>query len=489
MEATVVLPPADEIYHASESDLLAVRGAAERHGITVEWSHREARTVRVSGERDQLERFATAAWPAVAILGLNSDPVAKPHIRPLATAPAALTALQVAKAYNFPDSDGAGQRIAIIELGGGFGSADLATYFGQNGLKVPTVNSIPVAGGQNQSDGPNGADGEVLLDIEVAGAIAPGAIFDVYFGPNTDQGFLSAINGAIHGGASIISISWGGPESSWSKSVMTAYDQAFAQARTAGIPVFCAAGDNGSGDGASGQNADFPASSPNVIACGGTRLTIDSAGALANETVWNDNPQSSASGGGYSTLFPKPGYQSSVVPGSHRGLPDISGNADPNSGYRVYVDGSWMVVGGTSAVAPLLAGLAARLNHLESSRGWLNDEAYAHPEAFRDVTSGSNGDYRAGPGWDPASGLGSPDGSKLLAAIGGPAPTPPPATPPPTPVPVPPAPGGDGCFHLCGFTDNERVVIARRAAHAYPNDAPETAQVKWLESRIRAAFR
>ncbi len=438
------------LYGAAFDDAEAVRHRADADGLTVDWEHTEARTMRLTGDRDALERFA-ATPPAgvVAVLGLDPAPVAYPRLRPAAASAQLLTAVQVAGAYRFPASDGAGQSIAVIELGGGFGPADLQAYFSGLGLPRPEVTSIPVAGGSNTPDGPNGADGEVLLDIEVAGAVAPGAKIGVYFGPNTDAGFLSAINAAIHDvtlNPSVISISWGQAESGWSPAAMDAFDQAFASAAALGISVFCAAGDNGASDGGQGMNADFPASSPHVTACGGTRLTLDVTGGIASEVVWNDGP-SSATGGGYSARFPRPAYQAGVVPGALRGLPDMSANADPQTGYKVIVDGQAMGVGGTSAVAPLLAGLVARLNALSGKRvGLLNAPAYADPSAFRDVTVGGNGGYNAGAGWDAASGLGSPDGSKLVSPVAPvppvvPAPVPPVVPPaPPVVTPVPPAP-------------------------------------------------
>lgn len=361
-------------------------------------------------------------------------PLFHPHV---GAAPKALTAVQVANAYGFPNATGKGQTIAIIELGGGFGQSDLNTYFRGLGLPTPFVRAVFVQGAQNEpGQDPTGADGEVLLDIEVAGAVAPSAKIVVYFAPNTDDGFLAAISTAVASDPRpcAISISWGGPETSWSLSALRAYDQAFALARSKGIAVFCAAGDAGADDGTPKPVADFPASSPNVIACGGTRLEIGDLGTWSSETVWDDGA-SSATGGGYSTTFPRPSWQPSTV-GQFRGLPDISANADPESGYRVRVDGQDMVIGGTSAVAPLLAGLVARLAELVGGPvGNFVEVAYANPSAFTDITTGDDEGYSASVGWDPASGLGSPVGAKLLAALTGNTPTP---VPPPTPTPADP---------------------------------------------------
>lgn len=349
----------------------------------------------------------------------KDDPMAGTYIRYPHATPAGYSPLQVAKAYNYPAATGKGTVGGIIELGGGFGPNDLSSYFGGLGLPVPNVTAKFVDGGTNTPDGPDGADGEVLLDIEVAGSIAPGASFNVYFAPNTDAGFVAAINAAVADKVSAISISWGGPEKDWASSTITAMESAFAKAKAAGIMVFVAAGDNGSSDGASGTNVDYPASSPSVCGCGGTRLTLTSAGARAAEVVWDDNASSSATGGGASKLFPG------------RDVPDVAGNADPDTGYRVLVDGDSMVIGGTSAVAPLYLGLYLRLVQLTGKPFDLVSVVAGNATVCFDVTSGDNGAFRAGPGRDETTGFGVVDGTRLLAALGAPVVTPPPVNPPP----------------------------------------------------------
>ena len=218
----------------------------------------------------------------------------------------------------FPTSlTGAGQTVAIVELGGGYKTADLQTYFAGIGVKLPTVTAVSVDGAKNAPAGdPNSADGEVLLDIEIVGAIAPGARIAVYFAPNTDQGFLDAITTAVHDTVrkpTVVSISWGGPESSWTQQALSNYDQAFQDAAALGVTVCCASGDNGSSDGVNdGQShVDFPASSPHVLACGGTRVTSTS-GKLTAEVVWNDGASGGATGGGVSDFFALPAYQQSA---------------------------------------------------------------------------------------------------------------------------------------------------------------------------------
>ena len=194
-----------------------------------------------------------------------------------------------------------------------------------------------------------------------------------------------------------------------------------------GVTITVAAGDDGSSDGVSdgSNNVDFPASSPNVLACGGTNLQ-SANGTITSETVWNDGAEGGATGGGFSTVFSQPTYQSSLAASysgqTGRGVPDVSGDADPDTGYNVLVDGSQEVVGGTSAVAPLWAALVALLNQQLGKRlGFINPLIYALPEpnnGFNDITEGNNGSYSAGPGWDPCTGLGSPDGQALATLLG-----------------------------------------------------------------------
>ncbi len=407
-----------------------------------------------------------------AVHGLDNRPQAKPHFRLANTKPhashssqaaasaAGYTALQVAAAYSFPSNlTGKGETIGIIELGGGFTASDLSAYFSSLGISpAPTVVAVSVDGGQNQPTGDTGGpDTEVMLDIEVSGAVAPGANIAVYFAPNTDAGFLDAINQAVNDTVnkpSILSISWGGPESSWTAQSLQSFNTALQSAAAVGVTVCVACGDNGSTDGVTDgkDHVDFPASSPYALACGGTTLQI-SGSSISSEVVWNDlSSNEGATGGGVSGTFPIPAWQANakVPPSTNpsgykgRGLPDVSGDADPNTGYQVQVDGSNFPVGGTSAVAPLWAGLVALLNQsLGKSAGYLNPTLYQNigesVGAFHDIISGNNGDYKAGPGWDACSGWGSPNGSALLKALSGGTTT---SSPAPTSSPSPkPKPG------------------------------------------------
>jgi kumamolisin len=465
----------DQEYAGDPADFEALRTFAHDHGLSVDEaaSSLPRRTLMLRGPASRMEQAfgvtletyqhlksgkhfhsykGSISLPEAhgarveAVLGLDTRPIAKSHLRRLEektadgriirAAPNArsYSPLQVAALYGFPTNlTGAGQTIGILELGGGYEASDIATYFQGLGLTPPTVVAVSVDGGVNVPGGdPNGADGEVALDIQVAGAIAPAARIAVYFAPNTDQGFIDAITTAVHDTAnrpSVLSISWGGPESGWSAASRTALDSACQSAGALGVTITAASGDNGSSDGGTGDNVDFPASSPHVLACGGTLLS-GSGSTIASEVVWNDQPNGGSTGGGVSTAFALPSWQANAnVPkssggGGGRGVPDVAGDAAPGSGYRVLVDGQQQVVGGTSAVAPLWAGLITLVNQGRvqgggSPVGFANPALYATPSALRDITSGSNGAYNAAPGWDACTGLGSPNGAAVVQALSG----------------------------------------------------------------------
>jgi len=367
-----------------------------------------------------------------AVLGLDNRPQAKPHFRiarPLA-GNVSYTPVQVAQFYGFPaNAKATGQTIGVLELGGGYQTADITAYFKGLGLSAPKVTAVSVDKGVNSPGDPNGADGEVMLDIEVSAAVAPGANVAVYFAPNTDQGFIDAVSTAVHDSTnnpSVLSISWGGPESTWTEQAVTALDQACQAAATLGVTITVASGDDGSTDGVTGGGnaVDFPASSPHVLACGGTKL-VGNGTTITSETVWNElTANEGATGGGVSTLFALPTWQAnSKVPApttssGGRGVPDVAGDADPATGYNVRVDGETTTIGGTSAVAPLWAGLIALANAANGQNvGFVNPALYGDPKAFRDITSGNNGAFSAGPGWDACTGLGSPNGAAIVAAL------------------------------------------------------------------------
>jgi len=408
------------------------------------------------------------------VFGLDNRPVARRHgsvARAAADGARAFSAAELAKIYNFPKGfDGTGQTIGIIELGGGYRPSDLDAYFSNLGIPTPTVIPVSVDGGTNAPSSANSDDAEVVLDIQVAGAAAPGTKFVVYFAPNdaASNGFLDALSKAVHdtdNNPSVISISWGGPEQIPNDNFQTQFDQELQAAALLGITVCVAAGDNGAADIGprvwdGNAHVDFPSASPFSLSCGGTRL-LTANGAITAESVWNQNqadlspdagPDGSfgSGGGGVSGAFPVPDYQQQAnVPGSlnpagfkGRGVPDVTGDGDPASGYNILVDGQPIQEGGTSAVAPLWAALIARINQkLQGRVGFVNPQLYALPSgagAFHDISVGNNRvsfqqfnniGYDAGPGWDAASGLGSPDGTALagLLKAGTPAPTPAPS--------------------------------------------------------------
>jgi kumamolisin len=464
---------------ADLGDLEKVVSFASEHGLTAHDASVAQRSVHVMGKSDAMSQAFKAdlktyrledgttyrgnAGPVQipeelsgiveAVVGFDTRPHARPHFRiaerpgtsqaPHA-APHSFNPPDLAALYNFPDGvDGSGQVIGILELtaphGSGFRLPEIRQYFQNLGLgNGPSITSVSVDGAHNNpGTNPNDrqcADGEVALDIEVAGSIAPGSKIVVYFAPNTAQGFLDLISHAVHdtiNKPTVLSLSWGGPENASDSTTCQIHHVLQAAARL-GVTVSVASGDNGSSDDptrSSPAQVDFPASSPFALACGGTKLTNSSA-ANIQEVVWND-PASGATGGGVSRIFKLPKYQSGagVPPATDpagpvgRGVPDVSGDADPQTGYNIHVDGQSLVLGGTSAVAPLWAGLVARLNQkLGKSVGFLNPSLYKNPGVCFDITQGNNGDYQAGVGWDPCTGLGSPDGTSLLAALSGPAP-------------------------------------------------------------------
>ena len=452
-------------FGADSADIAAVKKFATAHGFTVMEEHAGRRTVVLSGTVAQfndafhvdLQRFeypggsyrgrvGTIQLPeelhgiVEAVLGLDNRPAATPHFRmgpsPGNVPPRAdagsdgppYTPLQIAGFYNFPPGIGQGQCVAILEFNGGARADDLFTYFSALGVNPPpTVTLVSVDGAVNNPIGdPNSDDQEVMLDIEVVGGTAPGAKMAVYFAPNTEMGFIDAVTKAIHdttNNPSVLSISWGKAESTWTRQSLSALDSAFLAAASIGVTVCVATGDHGSGDNVNDghDHVDFPASSPNVLACGGT--TVQNSG---NEFVWNHD--GGATGGGVSAVFARPSWQNGLqvtrsggnpTPLNKRGTPDVSGDADPVTGYNVRVDGVWLSVGGTSAVAPLWAGLIARINAARgSSVGFINAQLYGAASALRDIQQGNNGSFAATPGWDACTGLGSPNGTAVAAVFG-----------------------------------------------------------------------
>lgn len=463
-EADGLPPPADGAFHtratlrqmrdaAQASNVAAVRAFAGQAGLDVVEADAAKRLVKLRGTASALEAAfgttlhlyegegvtyrgregglsapAEAADRILAVLGLDTTPVASPKFVPHrgGNPPRGFLPTEVAAVYGLDGWQAAGQCIGIIELGGGYTDADIAAAFAAMGRSVPAIVSVGVDGGANSPGDGSGADGEVALDIQVAGGVAPGARLAVYFAPNTSQGFADAITQAVHdteNGPCVLSISWGGPESGWSRQAVAAMSAAFADAAALGVTVTAASGDALATDGQSDGKAhvDYPASDPLVLGCGGTRRS-GTGGRREGEVVWNST--GGGTGGGVSALFAKPDYQNGVdVPsptgaGGGRGVPDVSGDADPDSGYRIVTGGQTGLIGGTSAVAPLWAGIVAGLNAGRSVPvGAIHATLYGSPDACNDVTQGDNKvsgvGYAAAVGWDGCTGLGSPDGARL----------------------------------------------------------------------------
>ena len=457
---------------AAAADLDTVRRFAARHGLETVTVDQAARLVGLRGRADVLAAIfaveleghrvngrpvrhhrgpvhlpAALARIVVGVFGLHDHPIARPHARfhpdhddagtydfvavPRFTAP------DLAALYGFPEGDGKGQRVGVVELGGGYRKHDLRHYFRELGLPTPEVACHGVGGARNAPTGkPTSADGEVMLDIEVMGSLVPRAKIVAYMATDDERGFLHGLAAAIHDGKhapSVVSMSWGAPESSFTKQGLAAIDRLLQEAASIGVTVCVSSGDLGSSDSPDGgpPQVSFPASSSWALACGGTSLTTRH-GSIVREVVWNDlATNQGASGGGISTAVPLPSYQkgASVPPSVHprghvgRGVPDVAAHADPKNGYRVRVDGVDTVMGGTSASAPLWAGLVARLNQrLRKPVGFIHPLLYgkgARRGALRDIVKGGNGAYRARKGWDGCTGLGSPHGAKLAQLFGG----------------------------------------------------------------------
>ncbi len=340
----------------------------------------------------------------------------------------AYTPDQLAQAYSFDGlysggDTGSGTSVALYELEPHL-SSDISAYQSCMGTGA-TVTQTNVDGGAGSGAG----EGEAALDIEDVIGLAPTASIDVYNGPNTESGAYDTYAKIVSGDSSqVISTSWGLCEASEGSSSANSENTLFEEAASQGQSVFAAAGDSGADDCGNGTRAvDDPASQPDVTGVGGTHLSSDTA--AASQTVWNDGSGRGAGGGGTSTLWSAPSWQSSVTGAANREVPDVSADADENTGYVVYYDGSWTAIGGTSAAAPLWASLAALADSsCGSPIGLANPALYtaesSSPSDFDDVTSGNNSydgvtGFSAGSGYDEASGLGTPVASSLVPALCG----------------------------------------------------------------------
>jgi len=345
-----------------------------------------------------------------------------PHFQLGPQAPAPWSTPDLCTAYKWPTGLAGGGVIAIVELGGGWVQSDLDQYFTSINQPVPKITDVSVDGTKNNPNESPGSssdpDYEVALDIQVSAAAyfaatGKAATIRMYW----SQDIATAVQKAADDGCDVCSISWGADESSWGIEAANEMESAASTAASLGMIVFAASGDNNSSDGTSAPaNVDCPSSCPHVVGCGGTYKTS------STETVWNDSPGQTSgegTGGGYSTVFPSQSFQIGIPKppsgspyGKGRMVTDVSADADPNTGYNVVVHGSTTVVGGTSAVAPLYAGLFAAFG---TKLGFVTPSLYENQTDFNDITSGGNGYYSAAPGPDPCTGLGSPIGTKLAA--------------------------------------------------------------------------
>ncbi len=332
---------------------------------------------------------------------------------------AAWSVPDLCSAYDWPSGLDGGGTIAIVELGGGWVQEDMDAFFRSIGQPMPRIVDISVDGtannpNQHLADPRNDPDYEVALDIQVAAAsyfAATGhaAAIRVYWA----RDIAHAIQAATADGCDVCSISWGSDESDWGNGAAERVEAAALAATNAGMAIFAASGDNDSSDGGpTPANVDVPSSCPHVVGCGGTSKTA------AAETVWNNTPGATnghGTGGGYSTVFSMQGFQAGAPNGPGRMVPDVAADADPNTGYIIRVHGAPVAgEGGTSAVAPLYAGLFAAFG---TKPGFVTPRLWKNHLCFNDISQGDNGFYRARIGPDPCTGLGSPIGTKLAALL------------------------------------------------------------------------
>lgn len=394
------------------------------------------------------------------VLGLDDRPLLTPAV----VASAGSSASQagklaytdprtIMKHYDFPAATGAGQCAALVQFGGGYNTEDMGTYFELRGIPCPEITLVEVMGQTNQPASaevmkgcasylgllgpadPNSksvysanssafwATLECTMDLQILGTVAPGARLVTYLAPNTIQGKYNAFSQAIFdttNNPSVINCSWGSCENQTPQSSMISMDKLFQQAALKGVTICASAGDNGDGSAQCGQpTGHFPATSPNALACGGSSVAQD----LSKETSWYEvlSGYPMSGGGGYSQIYNLPDWQKGVITGqTGRGFPDVVAKADIMTGYDVLVSGLDLPMGGTSAAAPLWAGLIALLNEALGQRvGYLTSLLYssAFAPALQAVTQSGGGPCAPTAGWNPCTGLGRPIGSALLAAL------------------------------------------------------------------------
>jgi kumamolisin len=471
-------------YGAEAADMDKVVKAFKGFGLTAVESNAATRTVRLRGTAAAMEkafqvklfsyahadgdyrgRVGSVSVPAEVkdivqgVFGLDNRQVARRRRQPvrdtrghLASVPSAwYIPSELASHYNFPPGDGSGQTVGLLEFGGGYFPSDLKSFCTLAKIgSPPTVTAVSTDG--TATDSRDGAEGEVMLDIEVVAGTCPKAKIAVYFAQWTEQGWITALDAAVQDQTNdpgVVSVSWGNAEDTdiWTQQAMTQINETLQDAARIGMTVCIAAGDDGSSDAVADGHAhvDFPSSSPFALSVGGT--TIPSKGETTPDIVWKEgdglrSDNGGSTGGGVSAVFPRPPWQEAIKiapinPGAITGrcVPDLAVNADWNaSPYLLFVDGKPQPNGGTSAASPLVAGLLTRIN---SSRPAGKRVGYVTPVLYQaapksditvgaagctDVSSGNNttdkiGGFSAGPGYDAASGWGTPNGAKLAQAL------------------------------------------------------------------------
>lgn len=486
ISATIVLRPAngEQAEAIRQNDLSVIQNFSVQYGLKVAGLDAEGRSLAVSGRAADFERALNLELIDVehngrryrrydrapslpenlreivtGIFGLRSRPSRRrPRIHHAGSTEPFWTTAEMERAYDFPEgTDGSGQVIGLIELGGGYSEEDLQAFFLERGLPVPRVTFKSIDGAPNQPASPDTiqqwldvVEGrkdesscdpavleaaqmtvEVTMDVQLAGALAPRAEFVVYMAPATEEGIYKALSLATYDEqprVDVISMSWGEPEPFVSDAHLNSITQVLEDAAKRGITICASSGDSGAYDDPQSKSlcVNFPASSPLVLACGGSTV-LRVASEIQEEVAWNCGLHGfpASTGGGVSQRFACPEWQMPhsvpLSPGGSpgRGVPDVAAAADPHNGCAILVGGKRCSSFGTSAVAPLWAALIARCNQALGVRaGHINPILYelarsAH-SPFRTIADGDNGFYHAVAGWNACTGLGTPKGRHLL---------------------------------------------------------------------------
>lgn len=401
------------------------------------------------------------------VIGLDDRPLARPRAAGGTAGTAGTTGTletlvhtdprTLARYYQFPEGlTGAGQCVAVLQFGGGYYASDMEEYFRLRGLPLPAMELVELGGQTSQPGSPEmmrayaakiglipaeagdssvttdagtfWATVECTMDLQILGTLAPEARFVTYLSPGTPQGKYDAFSRAIYDSQrspSVINCSWGSCENQTPSSLLRSLDRLFQEAAVKGVTICASAGDAGDGASKCGEpSVNCPADSPYVLACGGSGVAAD----LSKETSWYEDLSGfvMSGGGGYSAAYGMPDWQKEGIGGagghSGRALPDVAAKADVMAGYDVVVTGLDLPMGGSSAAAPMWAGLTALINQkLGKPAGFFASHLYSKDlaGAVRDITESGGGPCKTGPGWDVCTGLGSPVGTGLLAALSG----------------------------------------------------------------------